>query len=336
MVMKLKIAFFALIIAGLLIGKGLLAQETRSFEPTKLYLVTKHDGAEFLGKIISYDARELLLVTEEIGEIFIPKHVIKTIKEVNPEQFKEFSDEDIFATRYFITTNGLPIKRGENYIQWNLYGPDFQFGIADNLGIGIMTSWVAIPVIGNIKYSIKLGKNTSMALGALLGTGSWGYPDLGLALPFASFTLGNRKNNLTFSAGYGGLFYSEDRYNPITSTEYKDKFSEGRMLLSVAGIAKINSKFSLVFDSFISPWGTDKTYTDWVDKGVWNPDKNEYISNWVQETRTERTPNLALILPGIRWQIDANKAFQFGFTGLYYDGEFLPTPIPMVQWYRKL
>jgi hypothetical protein len=305
-------------------------------DSTKIFLVTKNDGTEFLGEVLTSDAREVLIRTENIGDVYVPKHEIKSIKEVNPKFYEEFSGEELFATRYFITTNGLPIKKGENYIQWNIYGPDFQFGIADNFGVGIMTSWAAIPIIANAKYSIKLGEKTSMALGALAGTGSWALPDFGLALPYASFTYGNRRNNINLSAGYGAIFYKEENYNPITDTSFDEKFIEGRVLLSIAGMAKINSKLSLVFDSFISPLGQEHTRTVWEDRGSYNDSKEEYVPNWVSTTVKEKSPSLAIILPGIRWQMDANKAFQFGFTGCYYDGEFVPFPVPMIQWYRKL
>jgi hypothetical protein len=330
-----KIAIIFLLISSLTSNK-LLAQSPVTIEADKLYLVTKFDGAEFLGNIVSYDARELLIRTQKIGDVYIPKHEIKEIKEVNPEIYKEFSGEELFATRYFITTNGLPIKKGENYIQWNLYGPDFQFGVADNFGVGIMTSWAAIPIIINAKYSINLGKNTNMALGLLAGTGSWAAPDFGGVLPFAALTFGNRKNNITFSAGYGALFLSNDVYNPMTYISTKDHFTEGRVLLSIAGMAKISPKFSIVFDTFISPIGTERTVTNWVDKGVYDPTKPNYIPNYVQEKSIERSPGLAIILPGIRWQLKPDAAFQFGFTGFYFDNKFQPFPIPMVQWYRRL
>jgi hypothetical protein len=330
---KITILFLSI---TLFFGAGLQAQKSIIIEPNKLYLVTKFDGAEFLGTIVSYDARELLIRTEKIGDVYIPKHEIKEIKEVNPEQYKEFSAEELFATRYFISTNGLPIKKGENYIQWNLYGPDFQFGVAENFGVGIMTSWAAIPIIANAKYSIKLGEKTNMALGVLAGTGSWALPDFGGVLPFAALTYGNRKNNITFSAGYGALFLSRNYYNPQTNADTKDHFTEGRVLLSVAGMVKISPKFSLIFDTFISPVGTERTVTNWVDKGIYDPNKVEYTPNWVQEKSVERSPGLAIILPGIRWQLKPDAAFQFGFTGFYYDNKFQQFPIPMVQWYRRL
>jgi len=80
-------------------------------------------------------------LTENLGKVAIPKHEIKKIREVRQGEIRDgiFVGEEMFATRYFLTTNGLPIKKGDNYIQWNLLGPDFQFGLADNFGIGVMT-----------------------------------------------------------------------------------------------------------------------------------------------------------------------------------------------------
>ena len=298
-------------------------------------VVIKDNGIKFVGELLSIDSREILLKTEIMGEIYIPRYVIKEMHPVLSEENKNVYTDELFATRYFITTNGLPIKKGENYIQWNWYGPDFQFGVANNFGVGVMTTWGAIPVIANAKYSIDLGKNKSMALGMLAGTGSWALPEYGLLLPFVSFTLGNRTNNITFSTGYGSLFYQEEDYNYTTDQPITTNYKEGRVLLSIAGMAKISEKFSLVFDTFISPWGPEHTYTDFVDNSYYDTYGN-WVPKYDQETYTERSPNLALILPGIRWQLDADRAFQFGFTGLYFDGEFIPAPIPMVQWYRRL
>jgi len=334
--MKTKVSISILLLSMLFISKISMSQSSFVYDPEKLYLVNKFDGAEFIGHIISFDAREMLLREKEVGDLYIPKHEIESIREVDPKYYEDFSGDELFSTRYFITTNGLPIKKGDNYIQWNLYGPDFQFGVADNFGVGVMTSWAAIPIIANAKYSINLGEKTNMALGVLAGTGSWAFPDFGGVLPFASFTYGNRKNNITFSAGYGALFFSEQSWNPMTNIEYKNHFTEGRVLVSIAGMARISSKFSLVFDTFVSPWGTERTVSNWVDKGQYDQTKQDYIPNYVLETTTERSPNLAIILPGIRWQMNPNAAFQFGFTGFYYDNEFQPFPIPMVQWYRKL
>ncbi len=131
----------------------------------------------------------------------------------------------------------MPIKKGEHYVQWNLFGPDFQFGLGKNLGVGIMTSWVGIPIIGTIKKSWQLGEKTQFAVGALIGTGSWALPDWGGALPFGTLSFGDRSKNIAISAGYGAIWQNGDL--------------DGGALASIAGMIKVSPKISLVFDSFI-------------------------------------------------------------------------------------
>lgn len=277
--------FFTFILT---IANHAIAQVDTTKTTDKLYIIITYEGGEFIGKIISQDAREILIETQDRGQILIPKYQIKEMKELKPGELSpsgEYIPAQIFATRYFITTNGLPIEKGESYILWNLYGPDFQFGVGKNLSVGILTTWFGVPIIGSVKYSLQLGENTSLGIGTLLGTGSWAAPEFGLALPYTALTFGNRRSNLTFSAGYGAV-WSEGE-------------SEGRALLSVAGMTKVTKNMSLVFDSFIVP-GT-----------------------------------VALLIPGFRFQSKDDKAFQFGFAGIVVDSELLPALIPFIQWFKK-
>lgn len=282
--------------------------ESEQYDPNKIYRILKTDGGEIFGKILSSDSREIKILTIDNREIIIPQYVISKIEETNMDEFNSdgtYVGEDRFATRYFITTNGLPIKKGDHYVQWNLFGPDFQFGVADNLGVGIMTSWVGIPIIGSIKYSFELGDNAQLAVGGLFGTASWVSFDTGGALPFATLSFGDRSKNIAFTGGYGAIFDGGD--------------VQGRALGSVAGMVKVGKKVSLVFDSFIVfPGQSRVTTTTW---GV---------------QITEDRPGFALIIPGVRWHQKEGAAFQFGFSGVSVDGELLPVPIPMVQWYRSL
>ena len=104
----------------------------------KIYLVIKNDGSQFTGKIISMDAREVLIDTKNIGQVSIPKHEIKELREITAGELSakgEFQPNETFATRYFLTTNGLPIEKGDNYILWNWYGPDIQFGVGKILAL---------------------------------------------------------------------------------------------------------------------------------------------------------------------------------------------------------
>lgn len=289
-------------------------------QDTNTYRIIKTDGSELIGKIISQDKREVLFVTNYTREFYIPQHDIKEIVMLDNAKFNrsgEFIGEDKFATRYFITTNGLPIKKGEHYIQWNLFGPDFQFGLGKNFGVGVMTSWLGLPIIGTVKKSWELNENVQFAVGGLAGFGSWAAPDFGLALPFGTLSFGDRSANLAISGGYGAVWQEGD--------------VDGRAITSVAGMMKVSPKISIVFDSFIMlPGMQTSTYT----YDIYNPSTGNLDE--ITETITNRRPGFALLIPGIRWHQSENRAIQFGFSGVITDGEVLPIPIPMVQWYRTL
>lgn len=302
--------------------------DSTAVSDTNTYRILKTDGSELIGKILSQDEREIYLLTEDKRKIYVPQYVIKEISVISPTEYNnkgEYIGEDKFATRYFITTNGLPIKKGEHYVQWNLFGPDFQFAVGDNFGLGVMTSWFAVPIIGTAKYSFQLKGKSQLAIGTMLGTTSWAaFTDFngGGVLPFASYSYGTRRANLAVSAGYGAIWADGD--------------IEGRALSSVAGMIKIGKKISLVFDSFIVLPGPMRTITNTYTEYVYNPSTMVYDPVIMTETYSERRPGLALIIPGLRWHLEEGKAFQFGFTGVVYDNELLPVPIPMVQWYRSL
>jgi hypothetical protein len=287
--------------------------ETTTVTDTNTYHFTLANGNEIIGKILSEDPREIKILTTENKEIIVPAYEIKSRRVIKTEDFNyngDYIGDDKFATRYFITTNGLPIIKGEHYVQWNIFGPDFQFGIADNFGIGVMTSWVGVPIILTAKYSVKLGEKAQFAVGALGGSGTWVLPDWGGILPFGTFSFGSRKSNIAFSGGYGGIWQNGN--------------FAGRALASIAGMVKIGPKVSLVFDSFILLPGTSKTPTGY-----------DYDPNTGNSTPTYKLKTLALIIPGIRWHQAEGKAFQFGFTGIYANDNIWPVPIPMVQWYRS-
>ena len=48
-------------------------------QDTTLRVVTKHDGTEYIGVIISDDGREVLIETKALGKIYIPKSDIRSI-----------------------------------------------------------------------------------------------------------------------------------------------------------------------------------------------------------------------------------------------------------------
>ena len=212
--------------------------------------VTKEDGAEYLGKLVAMDDRELRLDSTQIGSVVIPRYLIAGIRTGYTslsEVIKRAERQDRFSTRYFLTTNGFSNSEDGSYILFNIYGPDFQFAISDHVTAGILTTWIGSPIVGSLKYSASINENLHGAVGLLAGSSGW--LDLGLyfGVPYASATFGSRINNLTVSAGYGIVALNGE--------------SNARTLLSVAGTTPVWGRVAFIFDSMILPEISDSRGT---------------------------------------------------------------------------
>ncbi len=291
-----NILFIAFLLSNL---NMLFAQTTQP--DTNLYLFKKNDGSEYIGKLLSDDGREILILTEKLGKIFIPKSEINSIvviKDKNSIVRGEFHSEGPFTTRHSFTTNALPIKKGENYAMVNLYGPEVHFAVTDHFNIGIMSTWIASPVAIAAKYTFPSNNpKVNFSIGTLMGTSGYldNFSSLG-GLHFGNLTYGDRKNNITFSAGYGYLLNAWD-----------DPY-EGP-IISIAGIAKVGAKASFIFDSMFGSFKYGPDYTT----------------------------NAFVIMPGMRFQTKENRALQVSLAGVatIETGDFVSFPLPMVSWFYK-
>lgn len=296
-----------------------LNQSIHSNQNTQqLYKITKTDGGELLGKIITQDSREVLLQSIDGREIYIPQHSILNIEKLNATEFNqkgEFIGKDPFATRYFLSTNGFALKEGDSYILYNWWGPEMQFGLKNDISVGVMTTWIGAPMIGTVKKSWELDENTHIAVGGLLGTGSYGWFDLYGGLPFASLTLGEETKNISLSAGYGAISYNETQYYSgeysYYYTGYTQRVFDKATMFSVSGMLKVSTSISFVFESFF------------------------VLPQWHQRNDGYGPSSslIGFVSPGFRFQQKPGKAFQVGFAGGFND--YYITPIPMIQWYRK-
>lgn len=303
------------------LSSGIIAQtdstatdSTKANISNQLYKIELAEGRVIVGKIIKEDKREVQVVTSKGKEMIIPLYVIESITPIDDDHLKrngEYKQENTFSSRYSLTASALPIKKGEGYAQFSWFGAELQYGLGGNFGIGIMTSWLGTPMIANFKKSWKLHKNVHLAVGALAGTHTWSWTDFTMGVPFGSLTLGNEYYNITLTGGYGAVRYGDE--------------TTGRSLASIAGTARLTDKISFVFDSFIV---LPKSRT--VTKTTGEPPYS------VTQQVIEKYPSLMLLIPALRWQKDAESAFQFGFTGAAFDNEFAKAPIPMIQWFRKL
>lgn len=204
-------------------------------------IVTKNDGTEYVGYIIEEDAREILLKTDNIGELYIPKHEIKSIKDLQEKNFKsgKYVSDNAYSTRYFLTTNALPLKKGDSYAMIQLPGAEYRVAVIDNLTIGGMSSWIGVPIIASANYSIPVTDNFNIGAGFMAGTGSWASLNSYGLFPYGAITFGNQSMNLNVSGGFLSLNVTEE--GNVWSAP----------LFSIGGFARLGERISFAGDSFI-------------------------------------------------------------------------------------
>ncbi len=340
--MKTIITYITLI-AILFSIKPSLAQEELKENTKKLVLVKKSNGTEYMGEIISDNGREILIITKNIGKIYIKKSNIISITETNEveknemETNSEFRAVGPFTTRYYFTNNALPIKKGENYALINLFGPEVHFTVSDNLSLGVITSWVGSPITLVSKLSVFSKNNVHISIGNLIG--SSGYLAQGQifgGLHWGTFSVGDRMKNISFSAGYG---YYNDRSYTFNIP------SEDALFLGLGGISPVGKKASFILDAMLIANKVDNPYYG-----------NTTIYGELQNTTDPSVNNTTLIMmPGMRFYSSYTKAFQISLAGVFFKdnlqnteiwdsnsgnyrfkkGRVVSFPVPTVSWLRK-
>ena len=56
--------------------------EGDSLSSKNLFLIIKNDGGEYIGEIISDDGREILVITKQVGKLYLNKSEISSISKV--------------------------------------------------------------------------------------------------------------------------------------------------------------------------------------------------------------------------------------------------------------
>lgn len=315
----------------------------------QLYLIVKINNVEYVGYILNDDGREVLIDTKKLGKIYIPKADIRSIEKIQDRSSvirNEYFGAGPFTTRYIFTTNALLIRKGENYARINLYGPEVHFALSDKFSLGILTTWFVSPLVISGKYSLtSRNPKLNFSLGTLLGSSgyinnmkSWG------ALHYGNVTYGTSVNNVTFGAGYGyivpgvsareaqpGVYYTSNSY--YNSFADRPQYPAKGPVLSFAGIVKVGSKASFVFDSMINFVSVRTTLVNATSTG--------FGTRYSVIDGVDRSAVL-ILMPGMRFQTRENSAFQISLNTIKYishtsdsESENQSFPLPSVSWFYK-
>lgn len=233
-------------------------EETGVVEKKEKYSkIIKNDGTEYVGVILSIDAREVLIRTDDLGEIIIPKHEIKSILELEEGEthVAEVEGRNLLASRYTISTNGFPVKKGEGYVRFMPVGLDMQFAVTDNWSIGGMTSWIGVPMIVTSKLSANLADNVNGSVGFLYGNlmygglfSGGGSFSSGGGIGFGNLTFGTEQRNFNIGGGYGFVHYTRSEWDPMTGFRNDVQEVNGTGMFSVGGMYQIGEQATLLFD----------------------------------------------------------------------------------------
>ena len=265
MICTKKIIFLIFIFS---IHLSFYSQKTDSLSSKNLVLVTKIDGGEFIGEIISDDGREILLMTTTIGKIYINKSDISNISAVDEESNNkiggEFRAEGPFTTRYFFTNNSLPIKKKEHYAMIQLYGPEVHFSVSDKLSLGVMASWIASPIAIASKLCLYSKNNTHISMGNIVGNSGYLFQGKVFGcLHWLTITKGDRMKNFSFSAGYG---YAADKDNLLlnnylgSSYTFQNRYPNQNYYVP-GNYYDQNSTYNAVDEKMRSDFG----YSEWIN-----------------------------------------------------------------------
>jgi hypothetical protein len=331
----------------ILVGNLVFAQEQTP--DSTLRVITKFDGTEYIGKIISDDGREVLIDTDLLGKIYIPKSDIKSILRVDDTRrivHGQYRETGPFTTRYSFTNNAHPVTKGENYALLNLYGPEVHFALTDNFSLGIMSTWIASPMVLALKYSFPTNnEDINFSIGTLFGTSGYLNTFKGYGgLHWANVTFGNRMNNITISGGYGYLDAGFDSYmstpgvyhNTYPTEDIKKPIFNGPMA-SIAGVVKVGSKVSFVFDSMFMYLTDETTVTDYVNDSYYDDVNGIYVEDFTYTVTAVNNRGVAMMfMPGLRFQKTEKNAFQFNLAGVAIVGDDNESfPFPMCTWFVR-
>jgi len=181
-------------------------------QDTELFRIETTDGNVFIGEIRSENDREVIILTESVGEITISRENIRSITKIDESNIRNgrYWHENPHATRYLFAPNALGLKKGQGYYQntWIFFN-NVDYGISNNISIGgglvpvFLFGAASTPFWITPKVSIPVSRdNLHIAGGAIIG-GIFGEDTGGGGIFYGTSTIGHSDKNLSVGLGYG-------------------------------------------------------------------------------------------------------------------------------------
>jgi hypothetical protein len=333
--------YLLLLFISLFLGINSYSQDSLTIEREKM-LVLKNDGSKYTGYILSDDAREILLESDQVGKLYIPKHFIKLIEVYDslkvetanspeptttsedssktihyiPEEEAieiELSDSSLFqnfiSTKNLLSDNALPLRLGESFIKFVPLGFEIGIPLTKNWSLGAFSSYWGLPVGLKTKYSFKFTEKSFLSVDLGYGSmafGSWadfGVDDGGGVIS-STLSFGDRIKNFSIKAGYG-----------------------------------------LMHETF-SVWLFNENTQEWTETGIVTNYTHIFFSNFgamiqLNDRATLVFDFLGVYLDGginvgagaaMRFGRKPRSKWQLGGTLMFFDGAILPIPIPNLSY----
>jgi len=247
----LRAALFFVLLMSL--SRPGFAQEVQiPTDTTQLSVVETKDGNEFVGYIIRIEADNIVVKTQNFGEVRVLRQSVRNIRPLEKSRIVEgdYWPESPQSVHYFFGPSGYGLRKGEGVYQntWVFFN-QVSYGVSDNFSIGVgivplfLFSGSSSPIWLTPKVSIPIKRDqVNLGIGGIFATvlgentGSFGQV-------YGQLTLGSRDRNVNVGLGYG----------------YAGNDWANTPLVSVSGIYRTGKKFALLTENYVFDTGDRNT-----------------------------------------------------------------------------
>jgi len=217
----------------------------------KKYIYEFRDGTTIIGTFVKDEAGNIYISELDGKETYIPRVMVAQIHEVTDDNLKngEYWFPNLHDSRYFFSPSAFGLAQGEGYYghsYWMMW--QAQYGITDELSIGVGTTVIGFPSTLNAKYSFNIKEDINAALGwfwvgDLFG---WTAGEMGnlLNMPYAVITKGSKENNITLGAAYNFA-------TPFDDSRDTEVEPSKRLVLNTGGTFRMGRRFAFVFEAWL-------------------------------------------------------------------------------------